>query len=220
MTVDQDTVDAEDRVVDEPSSATFEDRNDLEDNADTTVDTADKQVDDVHADSRKGTVPRLILGKLVPILVAVAFVASAAVAAVLYFTQFRVDQQTDAAAAEVAVKAATDGTVALLSYAPDTLDQDFANAKSHLTGDFLSYYTDFTTKVVTPAAQQKKVKTNATVVNGAVSELTPDSAVVLLFINQTTTSQDNPDGAFAVSSVKVGMTKNDGRWLISTFDPV
>lgn len=158
--------------------------------------------------------------RILPILLGTALTASAALAAVLYFTQFRVDKRTDDAAAQAAVQAATDGTVALLSYAPDTLDRDFSNAKAHLTGDFLSYYTDFTSKVVTPAAQQKKVKTTAKVVQGAVAELRPDSAVVLLFINQNTTSQEMPDGSFAVSSVKVGMTKDDGRWLISSFDPV
>ncbi|MHC9295741.1 twin-arginine translocation pathway signal [Mycobacterium sp. LTG2003] len=221
MTVDQDIADtaaledtAVDDAADEPSTAKFEDGEGREEPAGAGTD------DDESPQRGKRIAARVIKGKLVPIMVAVALIASAAVTAVLYFTQFRVDQQTDAAAAEVAVKAATDGTVALLSYAPDTLDKDFANAKSHLTGDFLSYYTDFTTKVVTPAAQQKKVKTNATVVNGAVAEITPDSAVVLLFINQTTTSEENPDGAFAVSSVKVGLSKIDGNWLISTFDPV
>jgi Mce-associated membrane protein len=53
-----------------------------------------------------------------------------------------------------------------------------------------------------------------------VSELHPDSAVVLVFINQNTTSKENPDGAFAASAVKVGMKKIDGAWLISAFDPV
>ncbi|PJK19705.1 twin-arginine translocation pathway signal [Mycolicibacterium goodii] len=158
--------------------------------------------------------------RAVPILLGLALVASAALATVVYLTQYRVDKQTDSAAADVALKAATDGTVALLSYAPESLDRDFETAKTHLTGDFLSYYTDFTTKVVAPAAQQKKVKTKASVVNGAVSEITPNSAVVLLFINQATTSQEIPDGSFATSSVKVGLTKIDGNWLISTFDPV
>ncbi|AKS33282.1 twin-arginine translocation pathway signal [Mycolicibacterium goodii] len=161
-----------------------------------------------------------VRAKAVPILLGVALVASAALATVVYLEQYRVDQETDPAAAQVALKAATDGTVALLSYAPESLDQDFATAKTHLTGDFLSYYTDFTSKVVAPAAQQKKVKTKATVVNGAVSEIKPESAVVLLFINQATTSQEVPDGSFATSSVKVGLTKIDGNWLISTFDPV
>jgi len=65
------------------------------------------------------------------------------------------------------------------------------------------------------------VKTSASVVRAAVSDIHPESAVVLVFVNQTmTTSKENPDGAFAASSVKVGMKKIDGAWLISTFDPV
>lgn len=153
-------------------------------------------------------------------LLAVALIASAGVAAWLYFSQYRPDQQVDAAVSKTALDAATNGTVALLSYAPDSLDKDFASAKSHLTGDFLSYYTQFTEQIVTPAAQQKSVKTTASVVRAAVSELHPNSAVVLVFVNQTTTSKENPDGAFAVSSVKVSLNKVDGTWLISSFDPV
>jgi Mce-associated membrane protein len=154
------------------------------------------------------------------IVLAVALVASAGVAAWLYFNQYRPDQQTNPAAATVALDAATKGTVALLSYSPESLDKDFAAAKSHLTGDFLSYYTQFTEQIVTPAAQQKSVKTTASVVRAAVSELHPNSAVVLVFVNQNTTSKENPDGAFAVSSVKVSLNKVDGTWLISSFDPV
>jgi Mce-associated membrane protein len=150
----------------------------------------------------------------------VALVASAGVAAWLYFSQYRPDQEVDAAASKTALDAATNGTVALLSYSPESLDKDFASAKSHLTGDFLSYYTQFTEQIVTPAAQQKSVKTTASVVRAAVSELQPNSAVVLVFVNQTTTSKENPDGAFAVSSVKVSLNKVDGAWLISSFDPV
>ncbi|MGY4649515.1 hypothetical protein ACVWWN_003311 [Mycobacterium sp. URHB0021] len=122
---------------------------------------------------------------------------------------------------EIALEAAKNGTVALLSYSPDSLDKDFASAKTHLTGDFLSYYTQFTEQIVTPAATQKSVKTSASVVHAAVSDIHPESAVVLVFVNHAmTTSKENPDGAFAASSVKVGMKKIDGAWLISTFDPV
>jgi Mce-associated membrane protein len=154
------------------------------------------------------------------ILLAVALVASAGVGAWLYFEQYRPDQETNTAAAGVALDAAKNGTVALLSYSPESLDKDFAVAKSHLTGDFLSYYTQFTEQIVTPAAKQKSVKTTAAVVRAAVSELHPDSAVVLVFINQNTTSKENPDGAFAASAVKVGLKKINDTWLISAFDPV
>ncbi len=151
---------------------------------------------------------------------AAALVVSAGVAGWLYFYQYRLDQQTNAAAANVALEAAKSGTVALLSYSPDTLENDFTAAKSNLTGDFLSYYTQFTEQIVTPAAKEKQVKTVAAVIRAAVSEIQPDSATVLLFINQTTTSKENPDGAFAASSVKVGLKKIDDRWMINTFDPV
>ncbi|MCV7299363.1 hypothetical protein H7J93_06870 [Mycobacterium barrassiae] len=154
------------------------------------------------------------------IIVAAALVISAGLATGLYFLQYKPDQETNAAAGNVALEAAKNGTVALLSYSPDTLDQDFANAKSKLTGDFLSYYTQFTEQIVTPAAKEKQVKTVAVVVRAGVIEIHQDSAVVLVFINQTTTSKENPDGAFAASSVKVGLKKVDGRWLISAFDPV
>lgn len=163
---------------------------------------------------------RLVLGRLGAIVLVVALLASAGVAAWLYFDQYRPDRQTNDAAAAVALDAAKSGTIALLSYSPESLDKDFANAKSHLTGDFLSYYTNFTEQIVTPAAKQKSVKTSATVVRAAVSELRPDSALVLVFINQTTVSKENPDGSFAASAVKVGMKKIDGTWLISAFDPV
>jgi Mce-associated membrane protein len=152
--------------------------------------------------------------------VATALILSAALAAWLYFFQYRPDQQTDAAAAQVALDAATTGTVALLSYSPDTLEQDFAAAKTHLTGEFLDYYTQFTQTIVTPAAKQKEVKTSASVAQSALAEMHPESAVALIFVNQTTVSKENPDGAYAASSVKVGLTKIDGKWLISSFDPV
>ncbi|OXR42793.1 hypothetical protein B7C42_05131 [Nocardia cerradoensis] len=147
-------------------------------------------------------------------------VASVAAATGLYFTQYRPDQQTDEAAQHAATAAATDGSVAILSYAPDTLDHDLTTAKSFLTGDFLTYYGQFTQQVVAPAAKQKSVKTSAAVVRSAVEQIRPDSAVVLVFINQTTTTSDKPDPSMTSSSVKVSLSHVGGKWLISSFDPV
>lgn len=169
--------------------------------------------------SAQGT-PSRFRRLLVPALLGVLLVASVAFASFIYFTQYRPDRQTNDQVAADVLKAASDGTVALLSYTPESLDKDFATAKSHLTGDFLNYYTQFTNDIVTPAAKQKDVKTSAQIARSAVSNLHPGSAEVLVFINQNTTSKENPDGAFTASSVKVGLTKLDGKWLISSFDPV
>ena len=109
---------------------------------------------------------------LVPIVFAVFFLSSAEMASWAYLTQLRPDLQTDSAAAAATIKAASDGSIAVLSYSPESLDKDFAAAKTHLTGRFLDYYTQFTRDIVTPAAQQTAVKTSATVVRSAVSDLT------------------------------------------------
>jgi Mce-associated membrane protein len=154
------------------------------------------------------------------VALAVALIVAAGLASWMFFFVYQPDRATNDAAAESAVKAASDGTVALLSYAPESLDKDFAAAKSKLTGSFLSYYTQFTEQIVTPAAKQKAVKTQAAVVRAAVSEIHPNSVVVLVFINQTTESKDRPDASFINSAVRVTMQKVNGGWLISSFDPV
>ncbi|MFY9767882.1 MAG: hypothetical protein WAK42_23430 [Mycobacterium sp.] len=157
--------------------------------------------------------------KVIPLVLVLALLAAGGLAAWLYYFQYRPDEQTDAASRS-AVDAARDGTVALLSYKPDTLNQDLAAAKSHLTGEFLKKYDDFTRQIVTPAAKEKALTTTAQVVGAAASEVQPNSAVVLLFINQATISKDRPDPAMASSSVLVSLTKVHGTWLIANFQPI
>nr|WP_197516441.1 MULTISPECIES: twin-arginine translocation pathway signal [unclassified Mycobacterium] len=156
--------------------------------------------------------PLLIIGLLL--------VAAAGGTATLYFGQYRHDQQTNDAAAKAVISAATEGTVALLSYTPDKLESDLAGAKSHLTGDFLTYYGKFADQIVAPAAKQKAVNTQAAVKRAVISELRPETARVLVFLDQTTTSKDQPEPVQTASSVMVSMTKSHGNWLISAFDPI
>ncbi|WP_407687482.1 hypothetical protein [Mycobacterium sp. HUMS_1102779] len=158
--------------------------------------------------------------KVVPVILILLLLVSGGAMAWLYFKQYQPDRQTDAGVASAVIDAASEGTVALLSYSPDSLDKDFAAAKSHLSGDFLSYYNQFTEEIVAPAAKQKSLKTNARVLGAAVSELHPDSAVVLVLVDQTTTSKDKPDPAIAASSVLVSLNRVNGNWLITKFDPV
>jgi Mce-associated membrane protein len=158
--------------------------------------------------------------KPLPVLLAFLVVASMALAAGLLYCQYRPDRATDAAAAKAAITAATEGTVAILSYSPETFERDFSSAKSRLTGDFLSYYSQFTQEIVGPAAKQKSVKTSAVVIRAAASDLHPDSAVVLVFVNQSTVSADRPEPALTSSSVLVTLMKANNKWLISSFNPV
>jgi Mce-associated membrane protein len=218
VTVDHhdDVTDVEETAAEITETAGKVDGHDTDDEAPT----EDAAASDAAAGQQPPPGKNLLRRWLVPIVLVVLLLGSAGLASWAYLVQLRPDQQTNDAVATATIKAASEGTVALLSYSPETLDKDFAAAKGHLTGDFLSYYTQFTQDIVSPAAKQKQVKTSAAVVKAAVSELTPDSAVVLVFLNQTTTSKDNPDGSFSGSAVKVGLTKVNGTWLISKFDPV
>jgi Mce-associated membrane protein len=185
---------------------------------DSAVDEIDTAAD--NADSSSAAQRTLPAIPLIPAALVLGLLAAGGLAGWLYFAQFRADTQADDAVAQKAVNAARDGTVALLSYKPDTLNKDFAAARSHLTGEFLNYYDQFTKEVVTPAAQSKAVATTAQVVGAAASELHPNSAVVLVFVNQVTSSKERPDPAMASSSVLVSLTKVHGDWLITKFDPI
>lgn len=183
------------------------------------IDTADDSTET--AERTEGSAPRSRRKvKVVPVILIVLLLLSGGAATWLYFKQYRPDKQTGPSVASAVANAASDGTVALLSYSPDTLDKDFAAAKTHLSGDFLSYYNQFTEQIVAPAAKQKSLKTNARVLGAAVQELHPNSAVVLVLVDQSTTSKDNPDPAMASSSVLVSLARVNGAWLITKFDPV
>ncbi|BBY13673.1 hypothetical protein MMARJ_44130 [Mycobacterium marseillense] len=146
-------------------------------------------------------------------------IAAVGVAAGVYLFVYRPDQQVGDAAAHRVIQAASDGAVAALSYSYEHLNRDFNNAKSHLTGDFLAYYSKFADEVVAPTAEKGQLTASAKVVRAAVSELHPDSATVLVFVDQTTASVQKKDPEKTQSSVLVTLIKIDGSWLISKFDP-
>jgi Mce-associated membrane protein len=126
----------------------------------------------------------------------------------------------DAQAARTAsVQAATDGTIALLSYRADTVEKDLDAARGRLTGTFLNAYTSLTHEVVIPGAKQKQISAVATVPAAASISASANHAVVLLFVNQSLImGQDAPTST--ASSVRVTLDKVGDHWLISGFDPV
>ncbi|MEB3980771.1 hypothetical protein OQ968_05785 [Mycobacterium sp. 663a-19] len=124
-----------------------------------------------------------------------------------------------AAARTESVRVATESTIALLSYRPDTVQKDLEAARGRLTGTFLNAYTQLTHDVVIPGAQQKQISAVATVPAAASKSATANHAVVLLSVNQTIiVGQDAPTST--ASDVRVTLDKVGGRWLISQFDPV
>lgn len=122
-------------------------------------------------------------------------------------------------AAEESVKAATDSTIAILSYRADTVDRELAGAAGRLTGGFRQEYTQLVNDVVAPGAKQQHISAVAKVPAAASVSATENHAVVLVFIDQTTTIGDDAPTQ-TTSSVRITMEKVHDHWLISQFDPV
>ena len=123
------------------------------------------------------------------------------------------------AAAEESVKAATDSTIAILSYHPDSVDRDLTGAAGRLTGGFRQQYTQLVSDVVAPGAKQQHISAVASVPAAASVSATENHAVVLVFIDQTTTIGDDAPTQ-TTSTVRITLERVHDRWLISQFDPV
>jgi Mce-associated membrane protein len=117
------------------------------------------------------------------------------------------------------VQAATDGTIKILSYNPDTVDHDLDAAGERLTGTFRDSYTQLTHSVVIPGAKQRKISAVATVPAAASVSASPNRAVVMVFVNQTIVVGNDAPSSTA-STVRVTMERHDNRWLISDFTPI
>lgn len=131
----------------------------------------------------------------------------------------RIDQAADAPARKAVVEAAQSTVVTLLSYTPDNAETQLKANLPLLTGDFHDSYDKLISDVVIPGAREKNITATAQVPAAAVESLTRDRAQVIAFINQSVkTGTDAPKDT--ASSVRIGMRKIDGRWLIEAFDPL
>lgn len=117
-----------------------------------------------------------------------------------------------------AVQAASESTVAMLSYQPDTVDATLHAAEDKLTGSFRDSYRSLINDVVIPGAKQRKISAVATVPGAACVTATRNHAVVLVFVNQTIIMGSDAPTSTA-SAVEVTLDKVGQHWLISSFEP-
>jgi len=150
------------------------------------------------------------------LLPAVAFMLAGGAA----YLKWQYDSARAASAARSqSVSAATESTVALLSYQPDTVDKQLNAARNRLTGAFRDSYGALIRDVVIPGAQQGHISAAATVPAAASVSATANHAVVLVFVDQSLiVGADAPTST--ASSVNVTLDKIGDQWLISDFTPV
>ena len=214
-----------DRLADESSLDDLAERDDLADEAEAADETDLLDVDETEAaeaaaDAAEAPVERgsrfswtrlLVVG-----LPALALIMALGVG---YLKWLDGTARESRAAAEASVRAASESTIAILSYKPETVDRDLKAAAERLTAGFRQQYTQLVNDVVAPGAKQQHITAVATVPAAASVSATGKHAVALVFVDQTTTiGNDAPTQT--TSSVRVSLEQVDGRWLISQFDPV
>ncbi|MEV5837672.1 hypothetical protein [Nocardia sp. NPDC052112] len=116
--------------------------------------------------------------------------------------------------------AAADAATAVLTYHPDTVTDDLARARTHLSGDFATYFGKLGTDVVVPAARQRQMSSTATVTATSVVSADTAHAVALVFVNQVTTATDQQQPTATSSSLRLQLDWIDGRWLVTKLDTV
>ena len=214
-----------DQVADESSLDDLAERDDLADEAEAAdeadlLDVDETEAAEAAADAAEARVERGSRSSWTRLLV-VALPALALIIAlgVGYLKWLDGTARESRSAAEASVRAASESTIAILSYKPETVDRELKAAADRLTGSFRQQYTQLVSDVVAPGAKQQHISAVATVPAAASVSATGKQAVVLVFVDQTTTiGNDAPTQS--TSSVRVILDNVDGRWLISQFDPV
>jgi Mce-associated membrane protein len=199
---DTETEQAEEKVSDESTEK-----------ADEPTETADESSDAAEPKKRRINWSRVVAFGLLPGLALVLAMAAG-------FLKWQDNSVRDSEVARIeSVQAAKDSAVKMLSYNPDTVEQQLNDARSLMTGDFRDQYTSLINDVVIPGAKEKRISAVASVPAAASVSAESNHAVVLVFVNQTVVvGQDAPTDT--ASSVRVTLDKIDDRWLIAKFDPV
>lgn len=154
--------------------------------------------------------------------VAIALVAAAVVLAVVvgwfaygYLRDEAVEQ------ARVDARAAAEAeAVAMFEYDHASVDQQAEAAARGLTPDFAEEYMNLMNNVVAPGAKEKSITVQVGVQGSAVVSADADRAEVLLYLNQITTSSENPEAASSGSRVLVELVKDGDRWLVDRLSPI
>ncbi|QZS52612.1 hypothetical protein [Rhodococcus opacus] len=108
----------------------------------------------------------------------------------------------------------------ILSYDFNTVDDHFTSSLEHLGGEFRTQFESVSKDVIIPSAKERQVVTSATVVESSVVSVDTDAATVLMFLNQSTTSTDNPAPKLNGSRVQVSLHRDGDSWQITEMTPV
>jgi Mce-associated membrane protein len=131
--------------------------------------------------------------------------------------QLREASRADTARTE-ALEAARDAARLLFSYDHEQLETDFAAGLEVTTGEFREEYQRTTRDVVTPVATEYDAVVQAEVVEAGVSSASGDEVVVVVYVNQSTTSTRVEGPKIDQSRVRMTLVTVDGQWRVRKVD--
>ncbi len=163
---------------------------------------------------RSGNLRRLVLAGVAGLVV-----VGLIVVVVVLGLDYRNDRAAEQARGD-AMDAASRQAVAMLSYDFNSVDTELPKAADGLTGDFRDQYTALIQQAIIPGAKEKQLVVKVDVSAASIVSASPDDATVLLFLDQVTTSKDNPQAVTTGSRIRVLLQHVDGRWKVSQLTPI
>ncbi|MFC9892740.1 h domain protein [Nocardia sp. NPDC127579] len=151
----------------------------------------------------------------------VAGVLVAASLVVIGFNGYRYweDRKAEQVRTEI-VDVAGRSVAAMFTYDFATVDKELPKAAEALSPKFRADYLKLINQAIAPGAKEKQLTVRATTQAGGIVSAETEHAVVLLFLNQVTTSKDSPQGTTTGSRVRVALDKSEDRWLVDAVTPV
>ncbi|WP_028810545.1 hypothetical protein [Streptomyces flavidovirens] len=165
-------------------------------------------------------------GRRGAVLAVLALLCLLGLAATATLTWQHREAERTAQARTAALATARKAAPVILSYDYRHLDRDFAAARGHLTKPFLDQYSKTTKSVVAPTAAKYRGVVKATVAKpaggdtpaAAVVSASPDKAVVLVFMNQVTTSTQVSGPRLDLNRVRMTLVRTPQGWKVSAVD--
>lgn len=151
---------------------------------------------------------RGVLGLVIAALV----VAAAALVAVYVHERSLAEARAQAQAAAARL------TPRVLTFDYRTIGPDAAQAKNATTGEFAAAVSSFVDEHLAAGAVKQELVTTATVRDSALVSSDKNHIVVMLLVDQMSTSKALTAPRIDNVCVRVTMAKSDGRWLLSNLE--
>ncbi|MDC9017866.1 hypothetical protein [Mycobacterium marinum] len=144
--------------------------------------------------------------------VAAALAAAAVLAGTAALGWLWKEQRDNEIAGRQALSAALRFTENLTTIDSANIDENFRETIDGSTGEFKEMYLK-SSAALQQALRENKASAHGVVVESAIKSTSPDTVVVVLFVDQSVSNARAPEPRLDRSRVEVTMKKVDGRWL-------